>query len=330
MKDDKNNAIVVRPENPMQATQAYFDPSTVNNVADALDRLTSAGDIENVLELCRYRMIYDIATKQVMLDGKKVPMYRTATYAGKSNTRLFCANIFEFCEKCLPQPIGRSQVYNVLKVGELIQPNGKNSIFAYTEVIDGEEVTIDFNFTQLVSIVESGKDKLFDEVKDGKKVVERNFKIGEKWERAKDKDGNPLLTEDENGKPTKLYNILEGETATILQTLITMGYITPALTPKKIAQLLKENWYITKYGVKIPDEEFKQHKNDKNAAAGDENVTESDENAAESESTTPLASDEIKVTATRSDWKVLANILEKLDIAFAIDFAKNLRKVLKV
>lgn len=326
------NMELITKNNAMLATANYFDPSTVNNVDDAISRLDGTDDMKNLLELCRYRMIYDVATKEVDDgDGKKVPMYRMAKYQGKGkgDTMVYCTDIFEFCANCLASPIARAQVYNVLKVGELIQPNGKNTIFAYTEKVDGELVIVDFTFTQLVAIVESGKDKLFDEKRDGKKLISREFKRCDLWVRATASDGSPLLVEDENGHPAKLFNKVEGETETVLNTLVYMQYITPHISAKKISALIKDDWEITKYGVRIPETQFKQHKGESNTESGESEDTEKEVSGVKL-TDTPLPTDKITIERERTDWKVLANILEKLDNAFAIDFAKDIRKALKI
>lgn len=289
LKDNEKKFEIVAstPHDLIFDTMNIFNPSKITTIEEATAFLSNMNTVAEATNLRAYRAIYIVYRDK---------LYTKATYIKGRETR-YCTTIAEYGENVVNPPLKKSQIYNAVKVGSLITDDGNATIF--------DTKNDRFTFTQLVAIIESGKDKLYTTDKNGAFT----WIMCDEIDHDIDSNGNARMVY-YKGAPAFAY-VFTGKRVRMIDLLISLGYINAGLSAKKIAWLIKRDFVIGEYGIN--DKDF---------------YTEATE-ATEAEGKTKLPSDSIAITMTRSEWVFIAKVLAGANVANADKVAKEIEKLIK-
>ena len=289
-------------------TMNVFNPSKITTIEDATAFLSNMNTVAEATNLRAYRAIYVVYRDK---------LYTKATYVKGRETR-YCATIAEYGENVVNPPLKKSQIYNAVKVGSLITDDGNGTIF------DTENDR--FTFTQLVAIIESGKDKLYTTDKSGAFT----WAMCDEIEHDTDANGNVRMVY-YKGAPAFAY-VYTGKQVRTIDLLISLGYINAGLSAKKIAWLIKRDFVIGEYGIN--DKDFYTAEADTaEADTAEADTAEADtadtDDTADTKGKTKLSTDSIAITMERSEWVFIAKVLAAANVANADKVAKEIEKLIK-
>lgn len=271
----KKNEIMT-PAKALSQAMEFFNPQKIETVDDATVFLSNMNRLSEGANLRFYRAVYVVYSQRLYEDARYL-----STKAKQGKVELKCANIVDYCAHCVTPPIGKTQAYNAVAAGAFISPDGMGTCF------DDERGR--YSFSQLLEIVKSGKGVIFNIEKETGAIF---YTMVDAWERAKDAEGHFLYKEDEHGVPRPYYVKGAGEMR-LVDVLRLMNAITPQKSVRELAKLLKSNFEVTEFGVRIVDKAEVQETSDEEAAsnATSDDVKESAE------------APDAQINFTQSEWE---------------------------
>lgn len=240
------------PAKALSQAMEFFNPQKIETVDDATVFLSNMNRLSEGANLRFYRAVYVVYSQRLYEDARYL-----STKAKQGKVELKCANIVDYCAHCVTPPIGKTQAYNAVAAGAFISPDGMGTCF------DDERGR--YSFSQLLEIVKSGKGVIFNIEKETGAIF---YTMVDAWERAKDPEGHFLYKEDEHGTPRPYYVKGAGEMR-LVDVLRLMNAITPQKSVRELAKLLKSNFEVTEFGVRIVDKGEVKETSEVNETASD-------------------------------------------------------------